>query len=681
MPGDRAVARGRLHPAAALGFAALYLAFALLSREAPGPGFDSVARPAGGIAVLWLLLRQPGILGIDTVLLTVVAYVANSVTGADTEIAVLLTATNVVQSVLAVVLLRRWCPAVWGCGGSRPLDRPRALAPYVAALTLALGAGAVLATVGVTAIEGGHQTPDGLLWFGRNLCSALILVTFGLLLGQRLAAPRPHPPLLGDAGVLELLAATVFTVVSYGVAFTLEDVPLAFVLLAATVWFGLRFSTLLSAVHSFVIGFATLSLTVNGAGPFAGVERADLGYLVAQFYVVAISVTGLILATGRDERQALSAQLRRSQEDALYEASVRDAVIGSITEGLIVVDETGELLIQNDAASALLGDGARPLTTESRLVMSSWSVDGDELDDSQRPTARALRGETVHGAEVVIRVEGLPDRVLSISGIPLPRDEIRRRARALMIFRDVTEEHAHRQELASFAGVVAHDLRNPLAAIDGWTEMIADELDAGELDPQTAREFVSRVRSSSRRMRELIRDLLAHATSGSRDLDVRPVDVGALVAEVAAARHAEDRISCGPIPAVLADPVLIRQVVDNLIGNALKYVAPGVVAEISVRGRRCGSRMVMIHVADNGIGIPVTERERVFEEFHRAHYRDYEGSGLGLSIVRRIVTRHDGTIVARANPAGRGTLFEFTLPAYDESAAQVAAHAGAHPKG
>ncbi len=73
-----------------------------------------------------------------------------------------------------------------------------------------------------------------------------------------------------------------------------------------------------------------------------------------------------------------------------------------------------------------------------------------------------------------------------------------------------------------FAGVVAHDLRNPLAAIDGWTEMIADELDGGDLDPDLAREFVSRVRSSSRRMRELIRDLLAHATSGSRDLDHEP---------------------------------------------------------------------------------------------------------------------------------------------------------------
>ena len=309
----------------------------------------------------------------------------------------------------------------------------------------------------------------------------------------------------------------------------------------------------------------------------------DLGYLIGQFYVIAIVITSLSLATGRDERQALSAELLRSQETAVYEASVRDAVIGSITEGLIVVDESGELLVHNEAASVLLGAGDEPLTTDSQFALSSWSVDGAELNDADRPTARALRGETVHGAEVLIRVAGAPDRVLSISGIPLPRDEIRRRARALVIFRDVTSEHAHRQELSAFAGVVAHDLRNPLAAIDGWTEMIADELDdGGSLDPDLAREFVSRVRSSSRRMRELIRDLLAHATSGSRDLDVSQVDIGALVAEIGTARHAEKFVSCDPVPPVLADPILIRQVVDNLIGNALKYVGPDVEPAITV---------------------------------------------------------------------------------------------------
>jgi signal transduction histidine kinase len=195
--------------------------------------------------------------------------------------------------------------------------------------------------------------------------------------------------------------------------------------------------------------------------------------------------------------------------------------------------------------------------------------------------------------------------------------------------------------------------------------MLADEIDAQTLTPELAREFVSRVGSSSRRMHQLIRDLLAHATSGQRDLEVSRVDIAELVAEVAAGRHAERHVRAEPVPPVLADPVLVRQVLDNLIGNALKYVAPGVEPQVTIRGCRSDARLVTVHVADNGIGIQPGEHDRIFEEFHRAHYRDYEGSGLGLAIVRRIVSRHDGTIVARPNPTGQGSVFEFTLPAYD----------------
>ena len=641
MPGDRELARALVRPAAAVAFAALYLALALLSREAPGVAVDSLVRPAGGIAVLWLLLRQAGTFSVDTLLLAVVAGVANSLAGAEPLLAASVAATNVVQTLVVVWLLRWWCPRLWGCGGTRSLDQPRVLARYAAAIALGMAAGALLTTPVLALLQPDFTASEGVLWFARNLCSGLTWVTVGLLVGQRLSSPRPRPPLLDAARPIELVGAIVATVLTYGAAFEFSELPLAFVLLGATVWFGLRFSTLLSALHSFTIGVVTLSLTVDGLGPFAVADHPDIGYLIVQFYLIVIMGVGLFLATSRDERQLLAAELRRSEGDAIYESTVRDAVIGSITEGLIVVDETGELLLQNDAASMLLGDNVRPMTAEQdRQVASHWSIDGREIEHDQRPTARALRGETINGAEVVIRVDGRPDRVLNVSGIPLPRDEVRDRARAMILFRDVTRDHAQRAELASFAGVVAHDLRNPLAAIDGWTEMIADELDAGDLSPETAREFVSRVRTSSRRMRELIRDLLAHATSGSRDLEETRVDLAALVREVAVGRNADGRVVCDPVPPVLADAVLVRQVVDNLIGNALKYVAPDVEPKVTVCGWRSSRRMVTVQVADNGIGIPAEEREQIFEEFHRAHYRDYEGSGLGLSIVRRIVSRH-----------------------------------------
>ena len=666
MPGDREKPHAIVGPGGAFAFAGLLATIALGTRAGDyhAPGFGT-ALPAGGLAILWLLVRGARVLSWDSALLLALVFGLNLALGSDPDVAAALAAAVAVQSLLAVLLLRRWCPDLWGCGGDRPIDRPRALARLGATLVLSASVGAVLATVGWTALTSEDPDLGGLLWFGRNACSAFIVVTFGLLLGERLTSEPPRPRLLSQATWAELSAAVVFTVGMYVLAFSFEELPLAFPLLAATVWVGLRFSTLLSAAHSFTAGVATIFLTMAGVGPFAAVDRVDLGYLLAEFYVATICITGLGLSTGRDEREALAAELRRTKEEADYQASVRQAVIGSMNEGVFVVDDAGEVLLHNPAAAEIFGVAESEMTRELLAARSDRWADGTPMRDEDRPSSRALAGETLREVEILVRNGDQPDRVVAVSAVPLPRDGVRGRARALVLFRDTTLEHARREELAAFAGVVAHDLRNPLAAIDGWTEMIADELDSGALDPQLAREFVSRVRSSARRMRELIRDLLAHATSSARDLEVSRVEVGELVAEVAAARHAEKNVTCGPVPPVLADPVLVRQVLDNLIGNALKYVAPGVEPRIAVCGSSGPLGFVTIRVADNGIGVPEAERELIFDEFHRAHYRDYEGSGLGLSIVRRIVHRHDGTIVALANPDGPGSVFELTLPAYD----------------
>lgn len=666
MPGDRKTPHAIVGPVGAACFAGALVVLATITGSSgyDGPGF-SVGLPTGGAAVLWFLLRGVRVVSVETLLLALVGLAGSLLLGSDPALAAAFGGAVTVQTLVAVLLLRRWCPELWGCGGDRPLDRPRALARYAGALLLGMVVGAVLASVAWAVLTGDRFDLGGLLWFGRNFGSSLIVVTFGLLLGERITSERPRPRLLSGATGLELGAAVAFTVGMYVLAFWFDDLPLAFPLLAATVWFGLRFSTLLSAAHSFVAGVAVMALTMADIGPFSDVEPATVGYLLAVFYVVTIVVSGLGLSTGRDEREALAAELRRTREEVEYQARVREAVIGSMNEGLFVLDDSGTVLLHNPAAAEIFGVDEAELSRELLATRSNRWADGSPLLDAERPSSRALAGEVVRDLEILVSAEDAPDRVVAVSATPLPRDELRDRARALVLFRDTTTEHARREELAAFAGVVAHDLRNPLAAIDGWTEMIADELDTGGLDAQLAREFVSRVRSSSRRMRELIRDLLAHATSSARDLDVSRVDLGPLVAEIVAARHAEQSVAFDDIPPVLGDPVLLRQVVDNLIGNALKYVAPGVEARIVVHGCRSEPGWVTVRVADNGIGIPAGEQELIFEEFHRAHYRDYEGSGLGLSIVRRIITRHDGTIVARSNPDGQGSVFEFTLPAYD----------------
>ncbi|WP_308285381.1 sensor histidine kinase [Actinoplanes hulinensis] len=123
----------------------------------------------------------------------------------------------------------------------------------------------------------------------------------------------------------------------------------------------------------------------------------------------------------------------------------------------------------------------------------------------------------------------------------------------------------------------------------------------------------------------------------------------------------EPRFAIGELPAVQADPVLVRQLIDNLVGNAIKYTAPGVVPALRITAVQ-DETMVTVRIVDNGIGIPEGQHEAIFGNFHRAHVSGgYQGTGLGLAICRRIVERHGGTITATDDPAG-GTCFTFTLP-------------------
>jgi signal transduction histidine kinase len=176
-------------------------------------------------------------------------------------------------------------------------------------------------------------------------------------------------------------------------------------------------------------------------------------------------------------------------------------------------------------------------------------------------------------------------------------------------------------------------------------------------------------------MRTLIDDLLAYTSARDATLQRSSFPLGDVVHEVVAARLEASRtgeyfpdVYVGRLPCVEGDPVLIRQVLDNLIGNALKYTAPGRPPRVDVTARPEPGEgsWIRVEVADRGIGIPPGQHGRVFARFHRAHGGEsYPGTGLGLAICQRIVERHGGTIGASDNPGG-GTRFWFTLPGGEE---------------
>jgi signal transduction histidine kinase len=252
-----------------------------------------------------------------------------------------------------------------------------------------------------------------------------------------------------------------------------------------------------------------------------------------------------------------------------------------------------------------------------------------------------------------------------MSARPLAKQDPDDPPMAMVNIRDVTVDRQHRDALASFAGVVAHDLFNPLTIVSGWAESLEEQFDEGDVPSEVGLPMVGRLLEAAHHMRAVIGDLLAYTVARDQSLRAASLDLSAEIEALAQLRvggPGAPLIAVEPGLRAWADAGLTRQLFDNLLGNAVKYVAPGVRPRIDVRGSTDGD-WLEVRVCDNGIGIPEDQRERVFENFHRAQREGYQGTGLGLAICRRIADRHGGSIRADVGPDGTGTTFVVRLPA------------------
>ncbi|MDB5905847.1 MAG: sensor histidine kinase [Betaproteobacteria bacterium] len=220
------------------------------------------------------------------------------------------------------------------------------------------------------------------------------------------------------------------------------------------------------------------------------------------------------------------------------------------------------------------------------------------------------------------------------------------------------------RELEAFSYSVSHDLRAPLRHISGYVQLLVTSTE-GKLDDESRR-YLEVVAHSSRNMGELIDDLLsfsrtAHAEMREVPVAPRAVAESALagLAAVTQDRNIEWRIS--DMPHVCADPLMLRIVYENLIGNAIKFSAPKDPALIEIGAGAEESGRIVLYVRDNGVGFDMAYADRLFGIFQRLHRaQDFEGTGIGLATVQRIVARHGGRAWAHAAP-GEGATFCFTL--------------------
>ncbi len=224
------------------------------------------------------------------------------------------------------------------------------------------------------------------------------------------------------------------------------------------------------------------------------------------------------------------------------------------------------------------------------------------------------------------------------------------------------------RELQDFAFVASHDLQEPLRKIQAFGDRLRGK--HGEVLGPEGIDYLERMQRAAHRMHVLINDLLTFSRVTSKGQPFVPTDLGQIAREVLSdlevrIEQTGGRVEVGALPALDADPLQMRQLLQNLIGNALKFHRDGEHPHVTVSGsviRDGGPPRARIVVADDGIGFDMKYLDRIFTPFQRLHGRlEYEGTGMGLAVCRRIVERHGGTLTAESAP-GEGARFLITLP-------------------
>lgn len=220
------------------------------------------------------------------------------------------------------------------------------------------------------------------------------------------------------------------------------------------------------------------------------------------------------------------------------------------------------------------------------------------------------------------------------------------------------------RELQDFASIAAHDLQEPLRKIQAFGDRLTTRFGAALGDD--GRDYLERMLSSSRRMRKLIDDLLTYSRVTTKAQPFEPTDLNQVLNDVLSdleirIEQVKGTIEREPLPIIDADPSQMRQLFQNLIANALKFHRPDHAPVVKV-GAKVGSGRCILSIADNGIGFDEKYLDRIFTIFQRLHGRqEYEGTGVGLAVCRRIAERHGGSVTALSKP-DEGARFLVTLP-------------------
>jgi GAF domain-containing protein/nitrogen-specific signal transduction histidine kinase len=402
------------------------------------------------------------------------------------------------------------------------------------------------------------------------------------------------------------------------------------------------------------VGYFTDS-QMNLLGTIAGVVAAALANAQLYSYITDLAGTNAVL-------------LEQQRE----ETSKSDAVLRSVTEGVIVLDTDGTIKLFNPAAETVLEIPAAAMTGQHLSVMEQFGS-----DETARKRAQAVYNGLLTGLKQMREGQRMystsidladPNQVIAVNLAPVV-DPHGARYGEVAVLRDITREIETDHEKRQFISDVSHELRTPLTAVKGYVDVLLLSGTANLNEDQVS--YLGIIKNNTNRLRSLIEDILDFARPDTKKkLNFSPVEMPAVIGEVAQMLRLEYErkgltvtIDVPPtLPPVMADQKRLTQVLLNLFSNAVKYTYDG--GRISVRAYLNRASMLQVEVEDTGVGMTKDQLKKLFRPFYRADnpLRDVAGgTGLGLAIAKQFVEMHGGEMWVQSEQ-GRGSVFSFIIP-------------------
>jgi PAS domain S-box-containing protein len=381
----------------------------------------------------------------------------------------------------------------------------------------------------------------------------------------------------------------------------------------------------------------------------------------------------------------------------IQERDLLRTIIDALPDFIYAKDREGKFVLNNPAHAKDLG-AASPAEMKGktdfdyfpRELAGQFFADEQKIITTGEPVINQEQYKARPGASASEKMWSLSSKVLwrdrngeilgtagvtrDIHEFKLTQEALRKTERAVRLSeerlrRSGAQLEASNRELQDFAYVASHDLQEPLRKIVVFGERLKDR--CSETMAPEPRDYIERMQKAAARMQILINDLLTFSrltTKANAFTLVKLTQIAQEVREDLEGRieQVKGRVEIGELPDLMADGLQMRQLLQNLIGNALKFRRPEAAPLVQVTARKrqdhVGLEVCELTVADNGIGFDEKYLDRIFNVFQRLHSRsEYEGTGMGLAIVRKIVLHHGGTVTAKSRP-GHGSTFVVTLP-------------------